>query len=606
MKKSQTKRALVMSVLSMLLCFTMLVGTTFAWFTDEVKSGDNKIVAGNLDVELKYLADDGSLKTVEGETKLFQPESGLWEPGVIVAETFEVSNIGTLALKYVLSVNVGDFVGPKSLANVLKVAFVEDKVADRAAALALDFQPLQDVANYGDIKAEGEPQTWTVVIYWEPSDKDNDYNLAEEVSINLGINLFATQLEAESDSFGTEYDAAANLGKVVAFSTGTHTLNANIKAGVGEDAITASGSAVVNVTGGTYEVTDAADPGYCAVWANAGTVNVYGGTFIHAGRAAEATSADHLDLIYASNNGKINIYGGYFYARNNGVWLLNEKDNAGEIVVYGGTFVNWNPADNVSEGANTSFLADGYTVVTTTVNGDTLYTVVSEAVQNMNTTLAAGGNATMTVDVVTSTNITLNGGALDGNGKTLTASYSGTGSNAGVLTTGGSISNLTVVNGDTKAEKGLRAVYVTGAITEDTVINNCVLDGTYTINVNSNNNAYGLYVSNSTLNGWTSYGTIKEAVFTNCEFGEGSTGYANLRPYTNTTLTNCEFATGFTITRNSTVSNPFTIELVNCTVNGVAVTADNFMSLLAGTADSYSLHGCADVTVIVDGVTVVK
>ena len=47
-----TRRALVLSVLSLLLCCSMLVGTTFAWFTDSVTSGKNKIVAGNLDIEL--------------------------------------------------------------------------------------------------------------------------------------------------------------------------------------------------------------------------------------------------------------------------------------------------------------------------------------------------------------------------------------------------------------------------------------------------------------------------------------------------------------------------------------------------------------------------
>ena len=52
--KKSTKRALLTSALSLLLCVSMLVGTTFAWFTDEVKSGTNIIAAGNLDVELTH------------------------------------------------------------------------------------------------------------------------------------------------------------------------------------------------------------------------------------------------------------------------------------------------------------------------------------------------------------------------------------------------------------------------------------------------------------------------------------------------------------------------------------------------------------------------
>ena len=54
MKKSTTRRALFMSFVSMFLCFTMLLGTTYAWFTDSVESGVNQIVAGNLDVEFEY------------------------------------------------------------------------------------------------------------------------------------------------------------------------------------------------------------------------------------------------------------------------------------------------------------------------------------------------------------------------------------------------------------------------------------------------------------------------------------------------------------------------------------------------------------------------
>lgn len=62
----QTKRALLMSLLSLLLCCAMLIGSTFAWFTDSVTSGNNKIIAGNLDIELGYATafkEDGSVKT---------------------------------------------------------------------------------------------------------------------------------------------------------------------------------------------------------------------------------------------------------------------------------------------------------------------------------------------------------------------------------------------------------------------------------------------------------------------------------------------------------------------------------------------------------------
>ena len=49
-KHVSTKRALILSLLSMLLCVSMLVGSTYAWFTDTASTGVNKIVAGHLKV----------------------------------------------------------------------------------------------------------------------------------------------------------------------------------------------------------------------------------------------------------------------------------------------------------------------------------------------------------------------------------------------------------------------------------------------------------------------------------------------------------------------------------------------------------------------------
>lgn len=105
--KKSTKRALLMSALSLLLCVSMLIGTTFAWFTDEVKSGKNVIAAGNLDVEL-FHADkgtNGEPALVDGNTILFD-DVALWEPGAVAYETLTIKNVGDLALKYNLAINL--------------------------------------------------------------------------------------------------------------------------------------------------------------------------------------------------------------------------------------------------------------------------------------------------------------------------------------------------------------------------------------------------------------------------------------------------------------------------------------------------------------------
>ncbi|MBE6633199.1 MAG: hypothetical protein E7620_02515, partial [Ruminococcaceae bacterium] len=113
MTNKNTKRALLTSVMALFLCFTMLLGTTYAWFTDSVSSANNLIVAGNLDVELKYAkpAADGSLTAWDtvADKQVFDPNA-LWEPGRVEVVYLEVSNVGTLALKYQLGVNAEDTV----------------------------------------------------------------------------------------------------------------------------------------------------------------------------------------------------------------------------------------------------------------------------------------------------------------------------------------------------------------------------------------------------------------------------------------------------------------------------------------------------------------
>ena len=99
-----TKRSLVAAGLVLLLCIAMLVGTTFAWFTDSASTAVNKIQAGTLDVQL--LDEQGN--SLEGQTLVWQKaadapadEAILWEPGCTYElQPFKIRNNGNLALKY--------------------------------------------------------------------------------------------------------------------------------------------------------------------------------------------------------------------------------------------------------------------------------------------------------------------------------------------------------------------------------------------------------------------------------------------------------------------------------------------------------------------------
>ena len=212
----QTKKALFSSVVALILCFSMLVGTTFAWFTDEVKSGMNQIVAGNLDVELYHAdkATNGASEPVKNDTMLFD-DVKYWEPGAVVYENLTVVNAGTLSLKYQLSINFENAttVNGHSLVEALKVAVVDEALlTSREAAIAAatgKWQALESFVLPGELAAK-ETESYGIVIYWEPTDNDNDFNVKDNaLSIDLGIRLVATQMSSESDSFGNDYDANA-------------------------------------------------------------------------------------------------------------------------------------------------------------------------------------------------------------------------------------------------------------------------------------------------------------------------------------------------------------------------------------------------------------
>ncbi len=95
MTNKTTKRALFTSVMSLIICVVMLMGTTFAWFTDSVVSGRNKIVAGNLDVVLEYKTPDSTdWEEVKSDTVLFGEDS-LWEPGHTEVVALRIRNAGT-------------------------------------------------------------------------------------------------------------------------------------------------------------------------------------------------------------------------------------------------------------------------------------------------------------------------------------------------------------------------------------------------------------------------------------------------------------------------------------------------------------------------------
>ena len=230
-KSKNTKRALLASVLSMLLCMAMLIGSTFAWFTDSVTSGKNKIVAGNLDVELYAKNDAGEYTAVTEETNLFL-EDALWEPGHVETVNLKVANLGTLALTYQLGINIASEKGSTNvndeafkLSDYIKFAVLdgEQTFADRDAAIAAADATAVDLSaiavNEGGVlypNGKGEAEKLVTLVVYMPTTVDNhaNYKTAEGVEapeIELGINLVATQTPYENDSFGDNYDSKQSM-----------------------------------------------------------------------------------------------------------------------------------------------------------------------------------------------------------------------------------------------------------------------------------------------------------------------------------------------------------------------------------------------------------
>ena len=227
-QKNSTKRTLALSLLVMLLCVAMLVGTTFAWFTDSASTGVNKIQAGNLKMEVSYKnTSDGEFTVLNESTNVFKQDT-LWEPGHVEYAVLNVKNIGTLALKYKLGINIAGETGSTNvlgnefkLSDYIKFGVVDEdlsgKTRDEMVAAVTDSKLIKEgYSKESHLDTTDANETVTLVV-WMPTDVGNKANYkvgAAVPEINLGINVAATQYTHESDSFGNQYDKDAQYPDV--------------------------------------------------------------------------------------------------------------------------------------------------------------------------------------------------------------------------------------------------------------------------------------------------------------------------------------------------------------------------------------------------------
>ena len=217
--KRATKRALLTSVMALVMCVVMLVGTTFAWFTDTASTGVNKIQAGNLDIELQYAtAWDGTTGAptawadAEGQTLTFKTKDNratdkiLWEPGCrYELPELRIVNKGNLALKYKITVNgvTGDAKLLKAIDFTAKMGANDAISLDNLKGAILPSGAAQTTA--GEAVGATDPITIKGVM---KTTAGNEY---QGLSIDgIGITVVATQYTYEYDSMDNLYDQNAD------------------------------------------------------------------------------------------------------------------------------------------------------------------------------------------------------------------------------------------------------------------------------------------------------------------------------------------------------------------------------------------------------------
>lgn len=379
-ESKKTKKAFRGSIYVLFISIVLLIGTTFAWFTDTASTGVNKIQSGDLDVELEYSHDMVNWQSVDTSTKMFDDDM-LWEPGTTEVVYLRVKNAGNLALKYNVATNSYQMERGKNadgdlfyIDKFLKIGTAETNTAfaSREAAIAAIADTEKTIGKEMQISKEwnvlkaGEKSEPMAIVLYMPTTVGNEANNVQswrKPSLKgLGFVINATQATVESDSYGNTYDEnAATTLSAVSYSSGEHEITGKIQANGGFGAVQAEGSAQLTVNADVYAKYYKTNGAAMAVEAGGTSkIIINGGDF----RQVDVPKDDPLcDLIYATDKATIEINGGTFKAVTPANTLnVQDKDRGNaKIIVKGGSFYKYDPSHPTSE--NEVFVADGYKVV---------------------------------------------------------------------------------------------------------------------------------------------------------------------------------------------------------------------------------------------------
>ena len=540
--KKAVRSALGMSVLSIALCAAMLIGTTFAWFTDTASTAVNKIQAGTLKVGI--VGKEGSL---DGKTLSFKNKNGktdiLWEPGATFnLDPFKIVNNGNLALKYKVVIS-----GINGSSKLLEAIEFKVKVGEKAPVALADLDGIllpEGKSPVTDSEKVQESDFITISGHMKET-AGNEY---QGLSIDgVAITVYATQYTYEYDSEGKDYDKNATYYPVLDAAGLKDALVNGGSIRVDSDVVPTETLVVEKNT--TLDMNGSTIANETDLWNNADGVKTWSlisargadltidgnGTFqakendcyavdVQDGANVVIENGTFIGNIHAVYvlEGTLTVKGGFFAVQQKypdatkanefvlNCYDENRADGKASIVVMGGTFVNFNPADCKAEGEHTNFVADGYSVLKQTQsNGDIWYTVVNgeaagsqedlkDVIGNLDEN---GGNVTLGSGTYTLYNVNTN------KTQNTTLTLEGAGADKTTFTAG----DLTVTdaNGEGTADYSYGGSDVTF---KNMTIN--VGTGDYKGFIRAN----ALYFENCTIVGRGSYWGSGTVVFKNCTF----------------------------------------------------------------------------------------
>ncbi len=369
MKAKTTKRALLLSVLSLLVCVAMLIGTTYAWFTDSVTTGVNSITSGKLDVDVVDATGNSvtslSFVNKDGSSNI------LWEPGATfkLDKAFKIINKGNLYLKY--KVELTAFTGDTELLDVIDLT-VNGQDWDSFWSAQID-KPLAPGADSGELNVQGKMS----------EEAGNEY-MGKTLNA-VKINVLATQQTAEFDSEDDQYDKDAEYPVVV--NNATELKNAlaageNVK--LADDitlidnplAVQKANEATIDLNGKKLSGVNTV-AGTSALIKNNGTLNITGSGSI-------VVEAEHPDTDW--------------YPEGFPTYASNTISNSGTLVIGDGVRI-----ENKTAGGGASYAIDNYAGATLIINGGEIIQSGGDVAIRMNTASATAEN-----------NVTINGGTISG------------------------------------------------------------------------------------------------------------------------------------------------------------------------------------------------